>query len=1677
MRARLAAAVLLLCGVSATAALSVAGTDVQEKAADTTGCPPGVPVADCKVNPCDSHPCGDEEKCTPDYCGGCGHTCTSPPGTCVSNLDCGGDDFVCQPAGDAEGGCLPHNVCVPKATEGEKCTGYVRWECDMRVCTQGLRCVSDPAGAENAGGVCRTPPKGCTQGCGGSRGLKCPASRSAPLACVAFPSAPCSLAGDDEACVGCCVPDLCTAETCAPWQVCKMDEEGAAVCVPKETKPAPCEDKAPCGGIAGNRCDAGFACRDDPNDACDPTSGGVDCAGCCEPVACCLAFPTCPAGTTATRDPCTADEYESGVCSKATMCCSTIVCRRNKACERDGDCAKDEFCRQAVGSNGVSPCLGERVCVKKVGVGATCGGFTLPCFQERCQDGLVCRPSDPTGDAPGTCAAPVCSGKARCGGITGASCNSHSHVCIDDPDDYCDPARGGADCGGCCVFDVCQRIQCKAQDVCRINSRGQAECVRPLKHKCDGDGDCAKGEFCGQGIGGRDGCPQERVCSKKVAKGGKCGLFSAPVCERRCGDGLTCDKGICVEGEAVCKGRSMCGGIAGIQCTNDMVCIANPDDNCDPALGGADCGGCCVPDACRRTECKPGGACTLDQRGRAVCVPQEVRRPASCEGKTPCGGILGLECKPGYVCRDDPDDVCDPATGADCGGCCERDQACCDGVPTCPAGTTVTREPCTADEYESGVCVKETMCCSTIVCRQNKACERDRDCAKDEFCRAAVGTTAKLPCLDEQRVCVKKVGVGAKCGGFTLPCFHERCRDDLLCERSDPTGDAPGTCVEHVCRGKARCGGGAGTPCGGGEVCIDDPDDLCDPKWGGDCRSCCVRDACRSARCKEGHACMLDKRGRAECVLKSASCEGKTPCGGFLGRGCDDGYACKDDPDDECDPANGGADCGGCCQRCDARACAMPLCREGSELFTPHGSCCPQCREKPQRLCTEEARQCPDGSWVSRDPARDCQFQRCPPGRGPDCALVDCAEDPECPEGEVAFTPAYECCPRCYKDACVVDATTLLSVGASTDTAGCLSCKCVSAGSLKCAKRVGGDCGASCLVNGVQHAAGASWKPDRCGNVCSCRGGVPMCSKRACADACAAVSCLVGHACVLNADGEAGCELAVDKSMRPRVSSCVLDDGRVFEEGDTFRVACNACVCRGGSAACDERSCEDGVCALPDGRLMEAGESAKLDGCNTCVCGPDGGAGAACTRMYCEPRCTVAQPGLSTPLLPSTREECCARAAAEADLVTFGALRCRAAAEKLAEAEARERCHPVRGGVANAAECCARFRLRCPHERFDCFSPVEQEEESSTPADAAYRQLRRAFCCRWHGLSCAEPCATDAGRMTKRQRAACCVTHGTGCEPQSLAVARATDAAAEAALVNNGRAVLGRVSLRGNVVEAQRNPKRLLARFRLATLRSVPGVRPADVRVSAIGVLLPGGGVPDERARAAWGVYTPTSWNEELFEEEARMLGGAEATRGSAAVLEGATTGETAVEQDVAVAEEGVFVEFAFVGATPREAAEAFAKQVMSGALAGGHAAATALPVQPMGSGVEWRAASHPRHPRVSDGLRPALDDDDNTMTVVVVGAAGGLSVLLAAAAAGGILYLRRSRACANGGAGGGVEMAHRVSVSSAGASTEDAAERALPADVEKVVEGVVVAEVLSPSHSAGTKEVPYTGL
>lgn len=74
-----------------------------------------------------------------------------------------------------------------------------------------------------------------------------------------------------------------------------------------------------------------------------------------------------------------------------------------------------------------------------------CGGFIAPAFQHQCPAGYDCTHLGPglNPDTGGKCV-------QRCGGFAGIQCHDSAQSCVDDPTDSCDPANGGADCGGIC---------------------------------------------------------------------------------------------------------------------------------------------------------------------------------------------------------------------------------------------------------------------------------------------------------------------------------------------------------------------------------------------------------------------------------------------------------------------------------------------------------------------------------------------------------------------------------------------------------------------------------------------------------------------------------------------------------------------------------------------------------------------------------------------------------------------------------------------------------------------------------------------------------------------------------------------------------------------------------------------------------------------------------------------------------------------------------------------------------------------------------------------------------------------------------------------------------------------------------------------------------------------------
>ena len=424
-------------------------------------------------------------------------------------------------------------------------------------------------------------------------------------------------------------------------------------------------------------------------------------------------------------------------------------------------------------------------------------------------------------------------------------------------------------------------------------------------------------------------CASSNIDSRSAAFEGRAPAKSdaADFCERFgfYGDGEFCDC-FCAKPDAdcddmslpklnsqidtvdACDGPKVCGGILGSTCSDGEVCIDDPTDSCDPTNGGADCTGTCGI----KPKPRPG-----------------------------CGGIAGLMCAAGETCEYDA--ACEGQP--DCAGVCVAQVAECGGFAgvQCPAGKT-------CEFYEGadyGQCVDDVpsgMCGGTegIQCPEGQFCKTDTfgpdasGVCVDEPPAKNCGGFAGILC-DRGEKCVPKPGSSWEdlggdafgmcvpanansCGGFaTVNCMDgERCVDDPsdACDPNDLQN--PETCI-GVCEAipmTNQCGGFAGLRCDFGEMCVDDPSDDCDPNNGGaDCIGMCEPLAFEcggfaGTRCPDGEMCKFHEGA------DYGVCIGEAPkqCGGFAGLQCDAGETCVDDPSDNCDPQNGGADCIGICQ-------------------------------------------------------------------------------------------------------------------------------------------------------------------------------------------------------------------------------------------------------------------------------------------------------------------------------------------------------------------------------------------------------------------------------------------------------------------------------------------------------------------------------------------------------------------------------------------------------------------------------------------------------------------------------------------------------------------------------------------------------------------------------------------
>lgn len=285
---------------------------------------------------------------------------------------------------------------------------------------------------------------------------------------------------------------------------------------------------------------------------------------------------------------------------------------------------------------------------------------------------------------------------------------------------------------------------------------------------------------------------------------------------------------------------------------------------------------------------------------------------------------------------------------------------------------------------------------------------------------------------------------GCSSGSPEAPRADEPARDTESLSAAHRRGPKDDPCAAVRCRGGTECVVVDGSP-----SCVEGDADI-NPCAAVTClvgNSCEVIDgepecvpvdasACAAVTCLAGNSCEIVD-GKTECVPVDASacaavlcgpgttcqeidgegvCTPLEPtgpaCGGFAGRLCPGAGQCIDDASDDCDPDNGGADCGGLCvcpilgvceagfvfdespgvcacveQEPELDACATVRCRAGTECVVVDGSAECQPVESGPFCGGFGGIECPGSGICVDDASDDCD----PDNGGADCGgLCEC---------------------------------------------------------------------------------------------------------------------------------------------------------------------------------------------------------------------------------------------------------------------------------------------------------------------------------------------------------------------------------------------------------------------------------------------------------------------------------------------------------------------------------------------------------------------------------------------------------------------------------------------------------------------------------------------------------------
>jgi hypothetical protein len=173
--------------------------------------------------------------------------------------------------------------------------------------------------------------------------------------------------------------------------------------------------------------------------------------------------------------------------------------------------------------------------------------------------------------------------------------------------------------------------------------------------RCDGPLHlrCADGQYCNAAQEGL--CPGRRQTGVCAIEPQICPDIFKPVCG--CDDQTypnSCNAaaaGVAIAHDGACATPVACGGILARPCPGNGKCVDDPSDDCDPANGGADCGGIC---SCVQTELCVRGSHFDNAPTVCKCVPDVT--PVTCgkatcpSGQVCCNASCGVCTPPGFAC-------------------------------------------------------------------------------------------------------------------------------------------------------------------------------------------------------------------------------------------------------------------------------------------------------------------------------------------------------------------------------------------------------------------------------------------------------------------------------------------------------------------------------------------------------------------------------------------------------------------------------------------------------------------------------------------------------------------------------------------------------------------------------------------------------------------------------------------------------------------------------------------------------------------------------------------------------------------------------------------------------------------------------------------------------------------